>query len=134
MPKMFVQAPAGAYDEAARARIARSLTDLGMTCERLADTEKVRAGVWVLFNEVAPGAAFSGGEIAATPIVALIVYALEGGLDESGRTKLIREATAILAADLPTDVPHSIYVSIQETPEVAWGMNGAQVSLASLRT
>ncbi len=133
MPKMFIQASHGIYDAGARLRIAKALTDLGIICEKLADTAKVRAGVWVMFNEVAPDAVFSGGTVATTPVIALIVYALEGGLDDASRVRFIGEANSILGAELAGDGPHPIYVCIQETPEVDWGMYGTQVSLAKLR-
>jgi phenylpyruvate tautomerase PptA (4-oxalocrotonate tautomerase family) len=134
MPKLFIQASQGTYGAGARVRIAKALTDLGMACEKLADTAKVRAGVWVMFNEVGPDAVFSGGTVATTPLIALIVYALEGGLDDESRAVFIKEATAILGMELIGDGPHPIYVSIQETPEVNWGMYGAQVSLHKLRS
>ena len=44
MPKLFVHAPQGTFTAKARAGAAAALTDLGIACERLADTPKVRAG------------------------------------------------------------------------------------------
>jgi phenylpyruvate tautomerase PptA (4-oxalocrotonate tautomerase family) len=105
-----------------------------MACEHLADTEKVRAGIWVFFTEHAPDAIFRGGEIAPNSIMSLIVYALEGGLDGASKQRLIAEATAILGehAGLSDDqVP--VYVVIHEVPEASWGMYGKHVSLAALR-
>lgn len=134
MPKMFVHSPRGTFSAAARVRVAAGLTDLGLACERLADTEKVRAGIWVFFTEHAPDDVFRGGEIAPGPIMSLIVYTLEGGLDEASKSRLITEATAILGtqAGLNADqIP--LYVGIHEVPEENWGMYGKQVSLAALR-
>ena len=133
MPKMFVHAPDGVFKGQARAEVAAALTDLGMKCERLAKTEKVREGVWVFFNDHAPDAVFSGGKVASKPLIALIVYALQGGLDEAARTELIAGATSIFAAHVQSDEPIPTYVVIQETPEADWGMYGKQVSLAALR-
>ncbi len=134
MPKMFVHAREGTFTARTRAKVAAALTDLGMSCERLAETETVREGVWVLFSEHAPDAVFSGGKIAERPMIALVVYALEGGLDQAARTKLIADATAILGEHAELDDPPSVYVVIQETPEADWGMYGKQVVLASMRT
>jgi phenylpyruvate tautomerase PptA (4-oxalocrotonate tautomerase family) len=135
MPKMFVHSPQGTFTAEARVRVAAALTDLGLACERLADTERVRAGIWVFFTEHAPDDVFCAGEIAPGPIMSLIVYTLEGGLDGASKQRLIAEATAILGkhAGLSGDrVP--LYVAIQELPEESWGMYGKQVSLAALRS
>ena len=51
MPKMFVHAPRGVFSAEARARVAAELTDLGIACERLADTPAIRSGIWVFFSE-----------------------------------------------------------------------------------
>jgi phenylpyruvate tautomerase PptA (4-oxalocrotonate tautomerase family) len=134
MPKMFVHTREGTFTAEARLRVAAALTDLGMACERLADTAKIRSGVWVFFTEHAPDAIFSGGEIASGPLIGLIVNTIEGGLDGASRQRLIAGATDILAehAGLKGDqVP--VYVVIRVVPEEDWGMYGKQVSLAALR-
>jgi phenylpyruvate tautomerase PptA (4-oxalocrotonate tautomerase family) len=134
MPKMFVHTRQGTFTAEARSRVAAALTDLGMACEHLAHTAKVRSGVWVFFTEHASDAIFRGGEVAANPTIALVVNALKGGVDAESRQKLIAGATAILIenAGLKSDqVP--VYVVIHEVPEEDWGMYGKQVSLAALR-
>src|ERR1700735_5660368 len=95
MPKLFVHTPQGTFTAEARARVAAALTDLGITCERLADTAKVRAGVWVFFTEHSPDSVFSGGQIAQNPLIALIANTLGGGLDGDPKKNLIADATAI---------------------------------------
>jgi phenylpyruvate tautomerase PptA (4-oxalocrotonate tautomerase family) len=134
MPKMFVHAPKGVFTAAARARVAAELTDLGMVCERLANTPAIRSGVWVFFAEHEPDAVFSGGEIVSHPIIALLVNAIKGGLDDPARKRLIEEGTAILGkygAIREATVP--AYVAIQEIPEINWGMYGKQVDLSAMR-
>jgi phenylpyruvate tautomerase PptA (4-oxalocrotonate tautomerase family) len=135
MPKMFVHSPQGTFTAEARVRVASALTDLGLECEHLADTERVRAGIWVFFTEHAPDAVFRSGAVAPGPIMSLFVYTLKGGLDDASTQRLIAEATAILgkyAAGISGDqVP--LYVGIQEIPEERWGMYGKHVSLAALR-
>jgi phenylpyruvate tautomerase PptA (4-oxalocrotonate tautomerase family) len=134
MPKLIVHAPEGTFTSNARAQVAAALTDLGIDCEKLSDTAKVRAGVWVLFTEHAPDAVFSGGEVAQNPLIALVVNALEGGLDGESKTKLITEATNILRQHAGANADRfAVYVVIHEVPEVNWGMYGKQVSLAALR-
>jgi phenylpyruvate tautomerase PptA (4-oxalocrotonate tautomerase family) len=114
--------------------VVAALTDLGITCERLADTAKVRAGVWVFFTERAPDAVFSGGQIAQNPLIALVVNALQGGLDGGSKKKLIADATAILREHAGANGDQlPVYVVIHEVPELDWGMYGQQVSLAALR-
>jgi phenylpyruvate tautomerase PptA (4-oxalocrotonate tautomerase family) len=134
MPKLFVHSPQGTFTSEARARVATALTDLGITCERLADTAKVRAGVWVFFTEHAPDAVFSGGRIAERPLIALVANTLEGGLDPDSKKKLIADATAILREHAGANGDQlPVYVVIHVVPELDWGMYGQQVSLAALR-
>jgi phenylpyruvate tautomerase PptA (4-oxalocrotonate tautomerase family) len=135
MPKMFVHSRQGTFTAEARARVAAALTDLGIACERLADTPRVRAGVWVFFTEHEPDAVFSGGKVSLQPQIAMIAYTIEGGLDDESKQKLIKDATAILVehAGLAGDrVP--VFVVVRQVPEVNWGMYGQQVNLAALRT
>ncbi|OKO72484.1 hypothetical protein AC630_30630 [Bradyrhizobium sp. AS23.2] len=134
MPKMFVHAPSGVFTTEARARVAAELTDLGMACERLADTPAIRSGVWVLFAEHAPDAIFSGGEVASHPIIVLLINAIKGGLDDPARKRFIEEGTAILGKHANMGegkVP--AYVAVQEIPEINWGMYGKQVDLSAMR-
>ena len=134
MPKMFVHAPRGVFTAEARARVAADLTDLGMACERLADTPAIRSGVWVIFAEYELDAVFSGGEVASRPIIALLINAIEGGLDDPAKKRFIEKGTAILgkhAAIGEGKVP--AYVVIQEIPEINWGMYGKQVDLSAMR-
>ncbi|WP_157863283.1 hypothetical protein [Bradyrhizobium tropiciagri] len=96
VPKMFVHSAREVFTAHARARVAAELTDLGIACERLADTQEIRSGVWVFFVEHEPSAVFSGGEVASRPIIALLINAIKGGLDDPARKRLIEEGTAIL--------------------------------------
>jgi phenylpyruvate tautomerase PptA (4-oxalocrotonate tautomerase family) len=134
MPKMFVHAARGVFTTQSRARVAAELTELGMACERLADTSAIRSGVWVVFAEHEHDALFSGGEVAPHPIIVLLINAIKGGLDDPGRKRLIEQGTAILGkhAGITADkVP--AYVAIQEIPEINWGMYGKQVDLSAMR-
>jgi phenylpyruvate tautomerase PptA (4-oxalocrotonate tautomerase family) len=134
MPKMFVHAPRGVFTAEARARVAAELTDLGMACERLADVPTIRSGVWVFFSEHEPDTVFNGGEVASRPIIALLINAIKGGLDDPAKKRLIEEGTAILGKHGTIGegkVP--AYVAIQEVPEINWGMYGKQVDLSAMR-
>jgi len=134
MPKLFIHAPRDTFKAEGRLRAASALTELGIECERLADTPAVRAGVWVFFVEHAPDAVFSGGRLAEAPLVAVEVYALQGGLNDTAKRKLISDATSILKEHSESgteEVP--VYVVIREIEEKSWGMYGKQVSLSALR-
>ncbi|MGA7804098.1 4-oxalocrotonate tautomerase, partial [Bradyrhizobium sp.] len=103
MPKMFIHAPRGVFSAEARARVAAELTALGMACERLADTPAIRSGVWVIFTEHEPDTVFSAGQVASHPIIALLVNAIKGGLDDPARKRMIEEGTAILGKHATID-------------------------------
>jgi len=134
MPKLFVHTTEDTFTGEARARVAAALTDLGIACEHLIDVPRVRAGVWVFFTEHTSDSVFSGGQIAPNSMIALVAYALKGGLDDISKQRFIADATTILreeAGAIGDQVP--IYVVIREVSEADWGMYGKQVSLAALR-
>jgi phenylpyruvate tautomerase PptA (4-oxalocrotonate tautomerase family) len=138
MPKMFVHAPVGVFTPEARARVAAELTELGMACERLADTPAIRSGVWVFFADHEPDAVFSAGKVASHPVIALLVNAIKGGFDDAARKRMVEEGTAILGKHAAIgqgigEGPVPAYVAIQEIPEIDWGMYGKQVNLAAMR-
>ena len=133
MPKMFIHAPQGTFTPEARAHVAAELTDLGIACERLADSPQIWAGVWVYFVEHSPDTVFGGGQVATQPIMSLKVYALKGGLDAQSKKRFITDATRILGKYSGTDngeVP--AYVGALEVPEENWGMYGHPVHLADM--
>jgi len=131
-PKIFVHAPSCVFTAKARARVATELTDLGMACERLADTPAIRSGVWVIFAEYGLDAVFSGGEVASRPTTALLINAIKGGLDDPAKKRFIEEGTAILGKHAAIgERKVTAYVAIQESPR--WGMYGKQVDLSAMR-
>jgi phenylpyruvate tautomerase PptA (4-oxalocrotonate tautomerase family) len=130
---MFVHSTAGTFTAEARAAIAADLTDLGMDCEKLAVRDEVRAGVWVIFSEFEVDAVFRGGVPAPSATIVLEIFALEGGLGQADKTRLIAEATGTLQTHAIGSGAIPTYVVINETPESDWGMLGKQVRLAALR-
>lgn len=135
MPKFFVHTREGVFTTAARQRVAEALTELGMSCERLADRPAVRQGVWVFFSEYLQDAVFSGGCPADKPLMALVIYALQGGLDGPAKQRMIVEGTRIVGAQaMPEAARVPVYVVINEISEENWGMFGQQVRLADLRS
>ncbi|MFL0358477.1 4-oxalocrotonate tautomerase family protein [Curtobacterium flaccumfaciens] len=130
---MFVHSTAGTFTAGARAAIASDLTDLGMDCEKLAKRDEVREGVWVIFSEFEVDFVFRGGVPAPSSTIVLEVFALEGGLGPTDKTRLIGEATKILQTHASGSASTPTYVVINETPESDWGMLGKPVRLAALR-
>ena len=133
MPKMIVHAPAGTFDAPARQRIAAALTDLGLACEALPPSPLMKSSVWTFFTDYPAGTVFMGGEPAALTIVSLQVYTIAGGLDDSGKRRLIERATAIL--ERGSGGNHAaVHVVIHEIAEGNWGMLGAPADLAAMRS
>jgi hypothetical protein len=92
MPKMFVHTSKGTFDAPNREKVAAVLTELGLKCERLPDPPFVRSGVWIYFSEHERSEVYNGGREAAAGIMSLVIFALEGGLDSSGKQELISGA------------------------------------------
>lgn len=133
MPKMMIHSPAGTFDAADRQRIACALMKLGLDCERLPHSPMVRSTVWTYFSEYPADAVFMGDEPARLPIVTLQIYALAGGLEDTGKRRFIEEATAILDRRCDGNAVPPVYVVIQEVAEENWGIFGKQADLTTLR-
>lgn len=133
MPKMIVHAPAGTFDAADRQRIAGALTTLGLDCERLPPSPRMRSTVWTYFAEHPADAVFMGGEPAWLPVVTLQVYTLAGGLDAPGRRRLIEGATALLDRRPDGTASAPVCVLVHAMAEADWGMFGGQADLAAMR-
>ncbi|AZO00857.1 4-oxalocrotonate tautomerase [Mesorhizobium sp. M9A.F.Ca.ET.002.03.1.2] len=133
MPKLIIHSPAGTFDAADRQRVAAALMALGLECEALPSSPMVRSTVWTYFAEYAADAVFMGDEPARLPIVTLQIYVLAGGLDGTGKRKLIEGATAIL--DRHPDGTHvaPVYVVIHDVVDENWGIFGKQADLVALK-
>lgn len=134
MPKMMIHSPVGTFDAGAREKLATALTDLGLECENLPKTPFVRSTVWIYFNEYEAASVFMAGKPATAKIISVLIYVLEGGLDESNKKTLIAGATALLGRYAGLDGRIPAYVVIREVPETDWGIFGEQGSLEALRT
>jgi len=133
MPKLLIHSPAGTFDAADRQRIAGALMGLGLDCETLPPSPRVRSTVWTYFADYAADAVFMGNEPARLPVVTLQIYVLAGGLHTAGKRKLIEGATAILDRRPGGTSIAPVYVVIHEVAEENWGIFGKQADLAALR-
>ena len=133
MPKLIIHSPIGTFDAADRQRIAGALTALGLACEGLPASPMVRSTVWTYFADYGADAVFMGDEPARLLVVTLQIYALAGGLDASGKGRLIEGATAILDRRPDGAAVAPVYVVIHEVTEQNWGIFGKQADLAALR-
>ena len=133
MPKLVIHSPAGTFDAADRQRVAGALTALGLDCEGLPPSPMVRSTVWTYFADYRADAVFMGDEPARLPVVTLQIYALAGGLDGTGKRRLIEGATAILDRRPDGTAIAPVYVVIHEIAEENWGIFGTQADLAALR-
>ncbi len=133
MPKLIIHSAAGTFSAADRQRIAGALVVLGLDCERLPHSPMVRSTVWTYFAEYQADAVFMGDEPARFAVVTLQIYVLAGGLDGSGKRKLIEGSTAILDRRPTGTSVAPVYVVINEVAEENWGIFGRQADLAALR-
>ena len=133
MPKLIIHAPAGAFDAADRRHMAGALTTLGLDCEALPASPRVRSTVWIYFAEYAADAVFISDEPARLPVVTLQIYVLAGGLDAANKRRLIEGATAILDRRPDGTSVAPVYVVIHEVAKENWGVFGKQADLAALR-
>ncbi|MBB4351054.1 tautomerase family protein [Aliirhizobium cellulosilyticum] len=133
MPKMMIHTPAGIFAALSREQLVTALTDLALECENLPKTPFVRSTVWIYFNEYPADSVYMAGKPATAKIISLVIYALEGGLDEPNKRRLIAGATALLGRHAGLEGRIPAYVVIREVPETNWGIFGEQGNLEALR-
>lgn len=133
MPKLIIHSPTGTFDAANRQRVAGALMALGLDCEALPHSPMVRSTVWTYFTEYQADAVFMGDRPAWLPVVTLQIYVLAGGLNGTGKRRLIEGATAILDRRPDGAAVAPVYVVIHEVTEEDWGIFGNQADLTALR-
>jgi phenylpyruvate tautomerase PptA (4-oxalocrotonate tautomerase family) len=140
MPIMNVCYGAGDLDEAAKADLAKKLTDVMIRMEGGANTRGGRAFAWILFKELAQGDWWVGGETGngyVSPPGRFLVHVNipEGYMNAEHKSEVHAWVTeAILAATAASgqDVGRSIQVIVDEVPEGNWAAAGHTISLASI--
>jgi phenylpyruvate tautomerase PptA (4-oxalocrotonate tautomerase family) len=141
MPVMNVTCRAGDLDPAAKADLARRLTDVLIRMEGGADTHGGRAFAWVLFSELPPGDWWVGGaadDSFVSPPGRFLVHVTipEGYMNQVHKSEVhgwvneaILEATGTAGK---AGVGSSILVVIDEVPEGNWGCAGKTINMESI--
>jgi phenylpyruvate tautomerase PptA (4-oxalocrotonate tautomerase family) len=141
MPIMQVLYPEDALDAAAKADLAKRLTDVLVTMEGGANTWGGRAFAWVMFTAVKSEDWWVGGrqddQFVMPPGRFLVHVTIpEGYMNAQHKTEVhVAVNEAIMAMRGHADVPNaggSVLVVIDEVPEGNWGCAGETISLASI--
>jgi phenylpyruvate tautomerase PptA (4-oxalocrotonate tautomerase family) len=140
MPIMNVSYGAGDLNDASKAKLAQQLTDVMIRMEGGANTQGGRAFAWVLFNELAQGDWWAGGESGnsyISPPGRFLVHVSipEGYMNAQQKSDVHAWVTeAILTATQASgdDAGKSIQVVIDEVSEGNWAAAGNTISLANI--
>ena len=141
MPIMNVRYGAGDLTEAAKADLAKKLTDVLIRMEGGANTHGGRAFAWVLFNEVPQGDWWVGGVVddsfVSPPGRFLVHVAIPEGYMNADHKREVHAWVneAILdatGAAGKAGTGGSVLVVIDEVPEGNWGCAGRAISLESI--
>jgi phenylpyruvate tautomerase PptA (4-oxalocrotonate tautomerase family) len=140
MPIMNVCYGAGDLDEAGKADLAKKLTDVMIRMEGGANTRGGRAFAWVLFDEIARGDWWAGGETGngyVSPPGRFLVHVSipEGYMNAAHKSEVqawVTEAILAVTTASEEDVGRSVQVIIDEVPEGNWAAGGHTISLASI--
>jgi phenylpyruvate tautomerase PptA (4-oxalocrotonate tautomerase family) len=140
MPIMNVRYGAGDLNDASKASLAKSLTEVMIRMEGGANTRGGRAFAWVLFEELARGNWWAGGEIEdgyiSPPGRFLVNVSIPEGYMSAGHKREVQTwvTDAILTATGASgeDAGHSIQVVIDEIAEGNWAAAGRTISLADI--
>lgn len=127
MPLFTVTVTPGAFDPAAKARLARGLTEAAFEAESIPHEPGPRARGIVLIEELSPGQFYSAGEPADALLrgVFATLQLSVGVLDGARKARLAAAVQAAAEAAAP-DRSRPIVTSlvIQEVPEGQWAQNG----------
>lgn len=135
MPKIIIHAPSGTFDIDARRDVCSALTELALDCEHLPQSPFVRSTVWTYFNDYAADAVFMGDSPATLRVVSVQIHIIKGGLDDTGKRRLIQGTTTIAGRYCGTHTGlMPVYVVIHEFPESNWGIFGDNADLEALRS
>lgn len=143
MPVMNVNYRAGDLGDAAKADLAKRLTDVLIRMEGGANTHAGRAFAWVLFHELPAADWWIGGEPGEGfiyPPGRFLVHVTipEGYMNQAHKSEVHAWVNdAILAATgtpKGVDVGESILVVIDEVPEGNWGWAGNTISIENIAT
>jgi phenylpyruvate tautomerase PptA (4-oxalocrotonate tautomerase family) len=140
MPIMNVNYGAGDLNDASKAVLAHKLTDVMIRMEGGANTKGGRAFAWVLFNELARGDWWAGGEsgngyISLPGRFLVCVSIPEGYMNAQHKSEVqawVTEACLDATEVSGEDVGRSIQVIIDEIPEGHWASAGHAISLANI--
>lgn len=140
MPIMDVRYAMGTLDGAAKASLAKQLTEVLIKMEGGANTRQGRAFAWVLFTEMAEDDFWVGGrtddEFVAAPGKFLVHVTIpEGYMSAPHKSEVHSWVTsAIIEATNSRDhaLGESVLVVIDEVSEGNWGAGGKTISLDAI--
>jgi phenylpyruvate tautomerase PptA (4-oxalocrotonate tautomerase family) len=135
MPLLNVVLTPGAFDSAARDRLARGLTAAAFKAESIPDHPEARARGLVLMNELPTGHFYMAGEVSDQRVrgVFATLTVTAGVLDAARKAGLaadIQAAAEAAAADSSRPVVTSLIVN--EVPEGQWLQNGRVARLPEI--
>jgi len=135
MPLIYINAPAGTFQQEERDALADKLTTIALDSENLPNTPFVRSTTWIFFKDYDEGAVYHGGKPGGTRVIGIEVNAFQGGLDALAKEKLITEFTGAIrqCLGLADDAIAPVYIILRDVPTIDWGVFGATISLRDLR-
>ena len=129
MPLLQVAVTAGSFSEDGRQRLVRGLTDAACRAESVPDDPLARARAVVIWDSLAPGSVYWGGNAADELIVGIFIsYRVSDGvLDPVRRQEFSAAVEAEVAGALPEDDRRITFTSVifDEVAEGRWGRDGA---------
>jgi phenylpyruvate tautomerase PptA (4-oxalocrotonate tautomerase family) len=140
MPIMEVRYPAGSLDKAAKAALAKRLTDVLIKMEGGANTWKGRAFAWVLFAELAEDSFWVGGrtdnEFVSAPGKFLVQVTIpEGYMNAPHKSEVHAWVTSAIIEATTNEsdaAANNVLVVIDEVIEGNWGAGGKTISLDTI--
>ncbi|KMW45493.1 tautomerase family protein [Ralstonia insidiosa] len=129
MPNILVKIPADTFDGAARAALARRMTEAAALAEQIPEDPRKRLTTWVVVEEVAAGAWWCGGADLSAQIVPCLAFVCvpAGVLDAAARALFVQQMHDAFAQTLPAADGRRTVTSVvlHDVADGTWGVNGA---------
>jgi phenylpyruvate tautomerase PptA (4-oxalocrotonate tautomerase family) len=133
MPLLYVTLTPGVFNEAAKQRLVKAMTEAAFAAESVPDLPASRARGLVLLQELPAKHFYSNGELADGRIGGVFVnYQVAAGVLDGARKARFAEALErAVARALGNDSPYPVVTScvIHEVAEGQWAQNGRIVRL-----
>jgi phenylpyruvate tautomerase PptA (4-oxalocrotonate tautomerase family) len=129
MPNIIVRVPEGAFEAAAKQKLAADITAVAKDVEQIGDDPRQQFLTWLVIDEIPKGHLFAGGNDPTGQVIPVIVffYPPAGVIDADGRARAVADIQKAVQGAVESSDPRPAMTSviIADVPDGTWGANGS---------